>query len=549
MDKAREYIVKLQKESGGFTAGYHILKGWLPEYPEITGYTIPTLLRIGEIERAKRAADWLVKIQNPDGSFPDYAWKNTYVFDAGQILLGLIEIYRYSGDERYQTAAERTAKWLIEQQDDNGAFVRHTYGGKPRTYHSRVGWALVLAGKTFEEKEFLDAGVKNIEWAISQQQENGMFRFSGFATDKDTVLHTLAYTTRGILETGLLLKNEKYTQAAVTSIEKLAEIHFKYGILPGYFNDQWEPTSKSKCITGLAQTAILFLKAYKITDDPKYLAAGIDTIEYLEKVAMVRKGKLAGALPGSVPIWGRYQPFMYPTWAVKFYLDAKMLLDEVVENTDDVDAEYTAGRFAGLKDTFLKHSTLNPDDPRVKNLKDYADAFYQKVVVDLGCGTGRYAPLFKKFRAKKIIGIDPTGEFIAFAKEKYGNIAEFRIGSATKIPLENNSVDVVVAIESLQHAKDIDSALREINRVLRQGGRLIIIDRNPVSIRGLLKPLLEKMGKWMYPAWAEKKEKWYTLKEWKKHLGIGGFLLEDVRKINMDPVMKDRMLLIIARKR
>ena len=60
------------KGSGGVSAGYSFLRGWLPPYPETTGYIIPTMLRASKIngefaERARRMGDWEIEIQLKNG--------------------------------------------------------------------------------------------------------------------------------------------------------------------------------------------------------------------------------------------------------------------------------------------------------------------------------------------------------------------------------------------------------------------------------------------------------------------------------------------------
>ena len=74
------------------------------EYPETTGYLIPTLLNYGEKKLAKQYADWLRKIQNEDGSFNDMNGHPT-VFDTGAVMEGLRAI-------GYDANAKRAETWL-----------------------------------------------------------------------------------------------------------------------------------------------------------------------------------------------------------------------------------------------------------------------------------------------------------------------------------------------------------------------------------------------------------------------------------------------------
>src|SRR3990167_4797404 len=85
-------------------------------YPEVTGYMIPTLLDWGEIDLANRLADWLVSIQNPDGSFNGTDGK-AHVFDTGTCYEGLKAAGRNS-------AADKARAWLMTQKVDGFYNVR-----------------------------------------------------------------------------------------------------------------------------------------------------------------------------------------------------------------------------------------------------------------------------------------------------------------------------------------------------------------------------------------------------------------------------------------
>ena len=112
-----------------------------------------------------------------------------------------------------------------------------------------------------------------------------------------------------------------------------------------------------------------------------------------------------------------------------------------------------------------------------EHLHRYALAFdfiKDKVVLDIASGEG-YGSYLMASTALKVIGVDIDKETIKSAELKYtSSNLEFKIGSAVFIPLENESVDVVVSFETIEHHDAHAEMLKEIKRVLRKNGVLII---------------------------------------------------------------------------
>ena len=105
------------------------------------------------------------------------------------------------------------------------------------------------------------------------------------------------------------------------------------------------------------------------------------------------------------------------------------------------------------------------------------------IVLDIGCGSGnscRIAAGLITFG--QVIGIDPTPRMIKIAKNlTFGyskqNKIKFFNASAEDIPLMNESVDVILAINSFYHWYDFKRGLVEIKRVLKPGGKFFIADQ------------------------------------------------------------------------
>lgn len=106
-------------------------------------------------------------------------------------------------------------------------------------------------------------------------------------------------------------------------------------------------------------------------------------------------------------------------------------------------------------------------------------------VLDIACGEG-YGSAIMADRARRVIGVDISIETIQHARIKYlGTRAlEFLVGDCTAMPLGSETVDVVVSFETIEHHDRHQEMMREIRRVLRPGGLLIMSspDRQNYSI-------------------------------------------------------------------
>jgi ubiquinone/menaquinone biosynthesis C-methylase UbiE len=98
-------------------------------------------------------------------------------------------------------------------------------------------------------------------------------------------------------------------------------------------------------------------------------------------------------------------------------------------------------------------------------------------VLDVGCGTGS---LLQQLAAAcphaELYGIDPAPGMLAAARGKLSPTIMLREGWAEEIPFENEEFDAVVSCNVLHHLHEPTAALREMTRVLRTGGQLVITD-------------------------------------------------------------------------
>jgi SAM-dependent methyltransferase len=103
-------------------------------------------------------------------------------------------------------------------------------------------------------------------------------------------------------------------------------------------------------------------------------------------------------------------------------------------------------------------------------------------VADLGCGEG-YLTIETARWAKHVIAVDRSSGVLAraralAARKKCANIT-WKKGELEKLPIDSQSVDVALLSQALHHAGDPTQALHEAARILRPGGRLLILDLRP----------------------------------------------------------------------
>lgn len=102
-----------------------------------------------------------------------------------------------------------------------------------------------------------------------------------------------------------------------------------------------------------------------------------------------------------------------------------------------------------------------------------------KIAADVGAGIGFITEELIR-RGLRVIAIDQSEEMLIEMKKKFQDVdtIDYRIGKAESLPIEDESVDYVFANMFLHHVEDPRVAIKEMVRILKQGGILVITDLN-----------------------------------------------------------------------
>lgn len=97
-----------------------------------------------------------------------------------------------------------------------------------------------------------------------------------------------------------------------------------------------------------------------------------------------------------------------------------------------------------------------------------------KKVLDIACGPGYGTALLSKRAGQTALGLDIDQDVVETAIKNYGHLAIFKSADGYNWPVDPNSIDIVVSLETFEHLDDPDAFLKEANRVLKKSGLLII---------------------------------------------------------------------------
>ena len=321
--------------------------GWQPSYPETTGYIIPTLYEAAHhlgrpnlAVRATRAAYWEIQVQLPSGAVQAGVigeGRSPAIFNTGQVMFGWLRAFEITGDRRFADSARRAGRYLESCLAEDGSWRGQSGFALPQAtlYNARTSWALAEAAARLGEPEWSMRARQNLHMVAGRQAENGWFPDCCLSDPTQPLLHTLAYTVRGLLEGGRVLGDERLFRAAERAAAALVETVRPNGWMPGRYAPDWSGTVAWSCLTGQAQMVTNWIRLFLIRGDSKWLEPVPRVLRFLKGTqnrAHPNPG-IRGGLKGSWPVNGAYGKFQLLNWATKYFVDA-LIRDEQVTTGD-----------------------------------------------------------------------------------------------------------------------------------------------------------------------------------------------------------------------
>src|SRR5262245_54397141 len=145
---------------------------------------------------------------------------------------------------------------------------------------------------------------------------------------------------------------------------------------------------------------------------------------------------------------------------------------QMTSQADPVVAEYASvARDYDAKWSFYVEATTRETLMRLPKMDPYVR------VLDVGCGTGELLRrLGQSYPGATLAGIDPVPQMLAVAKGKLSGRGDLRVGYADALPWADASFDVVVSCNMFHYITHPVEALREMGRLLKPGGKLVVTD-------------------------------------------------------------------------
>lgn len=320
------------------------------------------------LDMAKDAGEFLLRAQEKDGclkgAFP-YGFilpsgnkiEKYYSFDTGICLAALIDLYQITREDKYLNGAIAAGEWLITMQNQDGSFVavisREDNGrdglpiiegwfGDGSCLHAKNGIGFLKLYKILKSEKFLNLAERTLDWIVALQNPDGSFR----ANIKENYIFTHAhcYTLEGLLYAYSILGSKSYLDPLIRGGRWLISKQNKDGSLYKYYGQDIKAYLRKAPYrrkflrrflrprdTGpVAQTLRIWLSLYYIIGDKTFWDRASKAIDSLLSMQVLnrRDRNTFGGFFASVEKYGyfnRYSPLLSP-WECMFICHAIIIL-------------------------------------------------------------------------------------------------------------------------------------------------------------------------------------------------------------------------------
>ena len=141
-------------------------------------------------------------------------------------------------------------------------------------------------------------------------------------------------------------------------------------------------------------------------------------------------------------------------------------------------------------------------------------------ILDVGCGTGANLKMLAGFGSAE--GVDISPQAIDFCRER--GLDSVKLGAIEELPYENDSFDLVTALDVVEHLDDDVAGLREMRRVLRRDGRLLLFVPAFMFLWGVQDDVSNHRRRYTLPSLLKAVEAAGFSVEWSSYANISFFL-------------------------
>ncbi|MCE9605805.1 MAG: class I SAM-dependent methyltransferase [Planctomycetia bacterium] len=414
--------------------------------PGLSAAAVATFFSFGETELAIRFARRLIVLQKRDGSLPDAGLLHGSLFNTAQAARawGALLDAEPTALPEAQAALRRACCYLAGRVGDDGAIRLSASGGSferwaPPIVHL-VGFGVLADwAKRWNVPAWRDAVGRAVGRILRTED----------SARPNAQSHIAAHGIEAFLN--LASFDERCGLVARRALDETAAMQTTDGALPTDLVHPWTSSA------GLAHYAALWFRSGR-------REAGDHAM-----TCLTGRQRDDGSWTGS---WGRgaaYFPRSSSAWTAKYFLDAAA--GQVADRFNDATLTRDPKSFA---------APLMADDERLRAV----DRVIGKIAytfgsdasfVDVGCGTGRYLErLAARHPALRLTGIDPAPRLLEKLPPRATSVA----GNLLHLPAADESYEGACCVEALEHALVPERAVAELCRIVRPGGRVVVIDKD-----------------------------------------------------------------------